>query len=65
MHFSSGATSSDRMASKGRLTDRVVYGDEKGVPYPNSKVYFNDANLGSYYDYSEFPVVEGVTIYYS
>jgi len=62
MHFSSGATSSDRMASKGRLTDRIVYGDENGVPYPNSKVYFNDGNFGSYYDYSELPVVEGITI---
>jgi len=63
MHFTSGATASDRLAHTNRLTDRFVYGDENGVPYHDAKVYHNVDNLGTFYDdLGSFPVIEGVTV---
>ena len=62
MHFRSGATSSDRMAKNGRLTDRFVFGDENGVPYKDATVYFNRFNVGSFHDGGELAKVENVTL---
>jgi hypothetical protein len=42
-HFTSGCTASDRMASKGNITDRVVF---EGNP----RVYQNAFNHGSFID---------------
>jgi hypothetical protein len=66
MHFRSGATSSDTQASKGKITDRFVCGDENGTPYENCEVYHNSTMRGSFYDdrigTDTYPVIEGLTV---
>ncbi len=66
MHFRSGATASDRMAANNRLTGRVVHGDSKGNPHPESHVYENINNYGTFYDNimggQSMPKIDGVTI---
>lgn len=66
MHFKSGATSSDRMATRGRLTDRVVFASDSGVPEPGSAVFYNLNNCGSFYDdiigASSMPKVKEVSV---
>jgi len=58
-HFKSGATASDRMATSGRITDRVIFPG-------NQNVYLNTKNEGSFYDgeigtAEHFPKIDGVT----
>ncbi len=53
--FKSGCVASDRMAAAGRLTKRIVLGkkdEETGkiTIYPDSEVFVNLHNLGSFYD---------------
>lgn len=66
MHFRSGATASDRMAREGRITGRLVSGDEHGRPYPNAVVYENKAMLGSFYDTSmgsdRMPILKDIRV---
>lgn len=71
LNFRSGCVASDRMAAAGRLTKRVVQGfkDEKTgkiVVYPDSAVFSNLHNLGSFYDSTlgaknQFPTIQGVS----
>jgi hypothetical protein len=66
MHFKSGATSSDRMAANNRITDRIVHGDKEGKVHPDSLVYHNVNNYGTFYDNiiggSYMPKIDGVTV---
>lgn len=61
-HFRSGATASDAMAARGNITNRIVYGDENGVPYPEN-VFENTTMVGSFYDsHNGMKKIEGVTV---
>ena len=71
-NFKSGCVASDRMAAKGNITRRVVMGTKneqtgKIEVYPETKVFQNLHNLGSFYDdtlgmVNQFPKVEGVSV---
>jgi len=63
MHFRSGATSSDNLANKGKLTGRFVLGDSKGIVYRDALVY--QSPRGSFYDShlgSNIPAIEGLSL---
>ena len=66
MHFKSGATSSDTQARKGKLSARIVLGDESGTPHADSPVYARHLCQGSFYDNSLgnefFPIIDNITI---
>lgn len=59
LHFKTGCTASDRMASKGNITERFVLDGGK-------EVYANTTGRGSFYDSyigsREYPLINGVTI---
>jgi hypothetical protein len=63
MHFRSGATSSDNLANKGKLTGRFVLGSEDGTVYQDALVY--ESPRGSFYDIhlgANIPVIEGLEL---
>jgi hypothetical protein len=68
MHFRSGATSSDNLADKGKLTGRFVLGDDQGKPYDDSPIYTHSTCRGTFYDdylgTEHLPKIEGLTLHH-
>ena len=66
MHFKSGATSSDNLANKGKLTGRFVIGSKDGKPYRDCAVYSLNTCRGTFYDdyigSQHIPKIEGITL---
>lgn len=66
MHFRSGATSSDNLADKGKLTGRFVIGSLNGLPYRNAEVFSHSTVRGTFYDDhlggQHLPKIEGLTL---